>query len=641
MFDHKESDMEEAFFTIKTKDPTSVDAVLKKQTSVEFGGLNVLSDKLTIGQIIFIVFGGDKPSWETGLVGVGCLSKLPYDFEGKNFKVQVDIKVLFSKPIKRGDLVQFPETFDIIGIGPITKWEPNQALSQVETKKAYALLNAVFNVDEAAQKQFANFFSPEQMGKIQGNYKKFIMSEENDVKDINEKKSLIGFYFSKFNKRAMEALGYTSFSQAFDDLSIKLSGRINSYIKQRRDEFDVFFPDNGRVGYQNREPTKKVHDLFEKWNVVSFEEMTVMIKDIIATASHPNIVCTPQKFTIPDFGDKSYFTRYVNSLLAKPFVILTGCSGTGKTQIARRLAGYLEKKIIDGTTNCLFVPVGADWTDNTKILGYYNPLADKGAGDYVKTDVVRFIEQAVANPEIPFFLILDEMNLSHVERYFSDFLSMMELQDYNNPDRSVSFDLPNYGRLEMPKNLFITGTVNIDETTYMFSPKVLDRANVIEFKPEKKDILANLLSNTNDSELKLADEGIAEGFLQLANDIRCKDIPADLTLALEKVKLILDSFYVELEKCDFEFAYRTVKEIRLYAIATYETAEGETPSATNIADVQILQKILPKIHGNRKQIGELLDNLQKICDEKNLPLCGEKIRQMKNRLERFQYASFI
>ena len=84
-----------------------------------------------------------------------------------------------------------------------------------------------------------------------------------------------------------------------------------------------------------------------------------------------------------------------------------------------------------------------------------------------------------------------------------------------------------------------------------------------------------------------------------------------------------------------------VKEIRLYAIAAYKTAEGEKPTATEIADIQILQKILPKIHGNKKQIGNLLDELEKLCEEKDLPNSLAKILQMKDKLSRFQYASFI
>ena len=366
----------------------------------------------------------------------------------------------------------------------------------------------------------------------------------------------------------------------------------------------------------------------------------------------------PVPFSLSKFtNNNSLFTRYIHSILSKPFVILSGNSGTGKTRIATRFAKYLEKKNDSGMTNHLLIPVGADWTDNTKILGYYNPLADNGAGKYEKTDVFRFIERAGANSEIPFFLILDEMNLSHVERYFSDFLSKMELLNYKENSEKVFFDIPGYGKLELPKNLFITGTVNIDETTYMFSPKVLDRANVIEFKPEMDDVLNNLFGTSNGDKEKVAEPGVAEGFMQLANDIRSGKSQSEVQPILNDIKPILASFYKELEKCGFEFAYRTVKEIRLYAMAAYKTAEDTKPTATEIADIQILQKILPKIHGNKKQIGNLLDELEKLCIKKDsidpsvtpsitgngykLPLSLAKIRQMKDKLNRFQYASFI
>lgn len=346
-------------------------------------------------------------------------------------------------------------------------------------------------------------------------------------------------------------------------------------------------------------------------------------------------------FNILDFSTDPLHTSYIRSLLSKPFVILSGNSGTGKTRIATRFAKYLEKKTDAGVKNHLLIPVGADWTDNTKILGYYNPLADNGAGKYEKTDVFKFIELAGANPEIPFFLILDEMNLSHVERYFSDFLSKMELVDYKNQDKKTYFDIPGYGLLEFPKNLFITGTVNIDETTYMFSPKVLDRANVIEFKPGKDTILDTLLSDNSNNETEPSEPNAAESFMKLANEVRSGEIPENTVGLLNEIHDILDSFYTELEKFGFEFAYRTIKEIRLYTIATCMTAEGEIPTATQITDIQILQKVLPKIHGNRKQIGDLLENLEKLAVDNNLENSLKKIQQMKDRLNRFQYASFI
>ena len=351
-----------------------------------------------------------------------------------------------------------------------------------------------------------------------------------------------------------------------------------------------------------------------------------------------------KKFSIIYFSNSKLSTRYILSLLAKPFVILSGNSGTGKTRIALRFAKYLEKQTDTEITNTLLIPVGADWTDNTKILGYFNPLANDGKGEYVKSEILSFLELAKENPSIPFFLILDEMNLSHVERYFSDFLSAMESGEpillYKKPENCECV-VPE--KITLPENLFVTGTVNIDETTYMFSPKVLDRANVIEFKPEMKDVLDNLISGASSDEQKTAESGVAEGFMELTNKIRNGDVPDELKNELEKIKPVLESIYKILEKSGFEFAYRTAKEIRLYVIASYETCEDKSQFNINsVIDQQIVQKILPKIHGNKKQIGNMLVELKTELEKNNdFELSQEKVSSMINKLEKYQYASFI
>lgn len=347
---------------------------------------------------------------------------------------------------------------------------------------------------------------------------------------------------------------------------------------------------------------------------------------------------------LPDTFDSVFAERYITSLLTKPFVILTGNSGTGKTRIAKQFSQYLERTI-DGKKNWLIIPVGADWTDNTKMLGFYNPLEER----YVSTPTLDFILQSIKNPSIPYFLILDEMNLSHVERYFSDFLSAMESDEaiplYKVVENKVEENAAIPEKIRLPKNLFVTGTVNIDETTYMFSPKVLDRSNVVEFKPEKEAVLDLITGTVDANNVAAAGNGVAEGFMDLAAIIRNGKCNVEQS-KLEQVREFLGSIYEELQESGFEFAYRTVKEIRQYFAAAYELQKDDF-DITRTMDEQIVQKILPKIYGDRKQIGELLDTLEKKCCEgiedssEEMTLSLKKIEQMKKRLDKYQYASFM
>lgn len=349
---------------------------------------------------------------------------------------------------------------------------------------------------------------------------------------------------------------------------------------------------------------------------------------------------------------------YITSLLAKPFVIIAGNSGTGKTKMATDLAKKLkidatklnhpEKDLNDESIkdykierNYLVVPVGSDWTDNTKILGYYNSLNNR----YETTEILEFIITANENTNIPFFLILDEMNLSRVERYFSDFLSKMETVKYDSDSEEEYFNLQGGKRVKFPKNLFITGTVNIDETTYMFSPKVLDRANVIEFKPN--NVLDVFLEDTTPVKIEPAQEGVAEKFLELAKKVRIQNSlnekarNATVNGETKETVKLLDEILGVLRNQgkNFEFAYRTAKEIKQYMNAAFEL--DENTDVIQLVDEQLLQKIMPKIHGNRSQIQNLLSSLLNVCNKNGLNNSKEKIESMQRQLQTNQFASFI
>lgn len=402
-----------------------------------------------------------------------------------------------------------------------------------------------------------------------------------------------------------------------------------------------------RSNDKNAENLSKCTDFYKLPTQTPVDITSFVTKSEEVNGRHLLFKLSPEKsFSLKQFGESldRYISSYILSLLAKPFVILSGNSGTGKTRIALRFAKYLEKQMDTDFNNTLLIPVGADWTDNTKILGYFNPLANEGKGEYVKSEILTFLELANETPSIPFFLILDEMNLSHVERYFSDFLSAMEsgkpILLYKKPE-NCECAVPE--KIMLPENLFVTGTVNIDETTYMFSPKVLDRANVIEFKPEMNDVLENLVSDSSSDQEETAEPGVAEGFMELANKIRSGIVPDGLKAELEKLKSVLKSIYEILEKSGFEFAYRTAKEIRLYAVASYETCEDKSQFNFNpVIDQQIVQKILPKIHGNKKQIGNLLSELKdELEKQEGFELSRAKVSSMIDKLDKYQYASFI
>ena len=303
---------------------------------------------------------------------------------------------------------------------------------------------------------------------------------------------------------------------------------------------------------------------------------------------------------------QSLILRFIASLTAKPFVILSGLSGSGKTKIAQSFVQW----ICENELQYKIVPVGADWTNREPLIGYPNGL---NPDEYITPDsgVLHLLLEAVKeeNENKPFFLILDEMNLSHVERYFADFLSIMESDDtiklYTGKKRSALPNLSIAAEIAWPKNVFIIGTVNIDETTYMFSPKVLDRANVIEFRITAEEI-SNYFANPGVPDLdKLKRQGVgmSESFITISRD---KSIAQNENISEELV-----FFFNQLKNVGAEFGYRSATEI-LQLVSKLKILE---PSITDAAclDIAVMQKLLPKLHGSRSKLVKILVALGEIC----------------------------
>lgn len=180
--------MEKVFFSVRTKNADSVGKILAKDNPIEMDGINVLEDRLSLGQPTFIVLGGDKPSWDTGLIGLGKIAEAPYDkgYSGKNFKIKINVDLLLPHAVKREDLVPYRDTYGIIGIGPITKWEPNQALSRVENQKAMALLRAMMELYPEIADDLRGLVSDEEWHQITGPARKMIEVPMNYGQDAGD-----------------------------------------------------------------------------------------------------------------------------------------------------------------------------------------------------------------------------------------------------------------------------------------------------------------------------------------------------------------------------------------------------------------------------------------------------------------------
>src|SRR5699024_10911433 len=163
--------------------------------------------------------------------------------------------------------------------------------------------------------------------------------------------------------------------------------------------------------------------------------------------------------------------------ITKPFVILSGISGTGKTKMVQWFAESVGATEENG--RFFLIPIRPDWNDGSDLLGYVDIK-----GEFKEGPLTKVIKKAEKNPELPFFVLLDEMNLARVEYYFSDILSVMESRRWKDGKVTSSNLLSKETagtNIKLSNNLYIIGTVNMDETTHPFSKKVLDRANTIEF----------------------------------------------------------------------------------------------------------------------------------------------------------------
>lgn len=381
-----------------------------------------------------------------------------------------------------------------------------------------------------------------------------------------------------------------------------------------------------------------------------------------------------------DDDTNSQYYKYINIITAiktKPFLLLAGISGTGKSRIVRELARACwnedsEEFKAQKPKNFEMIQVKPNWHDSTELIGYVSRVS--GSPIYVIGDFLRFITQAWENLDVPYFLCLDEMNLAPVEQYFAEFLSVIESRK-SNEDGTITTDpilkksTEDWYRvltaeltgdnealrnrfleegITIPQNLIVVGTVNMDETTFSFSRKVLDRAMTIEMN--EVDLYAGLDS-------KYERIGKLNSDMLIGTAVEGVDVYADNEEVCNKTLAYLQAVNDVLDGTPFKIAYRTRNEFLLYVVNNlpYNMDENGNKFSENEVIATALDeitsmKILSRIEGDDTKVKHsLLEKLITTIETQLLELTGEekkiesvsiaKLKEMQGRLSS-GYTSF-
>ncbi|MBY0597772.1 MrcB family domain-containing protein [Bacillus bingmayongensis] len=335
------------------------------------------------------------------------------------------------------------------------------------------------------------------------------------------------------------------------------------------------------------------------------------------------------------YYDKQDIINFVFSLKTKPFVILSGISGTGKTKIVQWFAEGLGATEENGQFT--LIPVRPDWSDSSDLLGYVNIQ-----GEFQERPLIQVLKKATENPDKPYFVVLDEMNLARVEYYFSDFLSVIESRRWEERVCVTSAVLPESivgERITIPSNVYVIGTINMDETTHPLSKKVLDRANTIEFNQVKLDSFEFLMDAEEVQAKCVSNSSLTAKFLHLKE---CFQLNKEL---VKKVSHILIEMNEILEIIGAQVGYRIRDEICFY-MAYNE--KSELLSFDEALDYQMYQKILPRIAGSDGRTEEALKKLYTLCtnqefdneDVMSYAKYPRSAKKLSHMLRRFEYDGF-
>lgn len=384
------------------------------------------------------------------------------------------------------------------------------------------------------------------------------------------------------------------------------------------------------------------------------------------------------------------YTEFLTALRTKPFLLLAGISGTGKSRIVKEMAFTCCPDVAElrndpvSPGNYLLVEVKPNWHDSTELLGYESTIK-KG---YVLTPFVKFLYKAMKHPDVPFFVCLDEMNLAPVEQYFAEYLSILESRKqqadgtiltepligaevfrkypelsaemngiavrrenvkntYMTTDPEVEYiatereyEILCEEGLRIPQNVVVIGTVNMDETTHQFSRKVIDRAMTIEMNEVKFDGFFE-----SSSELSYPDRVLPKEYFLPCHTTAGKaleSVPDDAEYIKANVPAMLEQLNEALADTPFKIAYRVQNELVLYFAALRQEEEHKATGTAELLatamDQILMMKVLPRIEGDDELLEKPLERLAVYAE--GYPKASAKIKEMQERLGRSHFTSF-
>jgi 5-methylcytosine-specific restriction endonuclease McrBC GTP-binding regulatory subunit McrB len=427
---------------------------------------------------------------------------------------------------------------------------------------------------------------------------------------------------------------------------------------------------------------KKANELKLFTNPVCYTEI---VKDTVSP--HADIVIDRKKgrdAVIQDlskaktnYSPSALSTSYLTAMRTKPFLLLAGISGTGKSRIVKQMAfescpdipALRSDKTAPG--NYELIEVKPNWHDSSELLGYESEI---GGPHYVVTPFVRFLVKAMRYPDVPFFVCMDEMNLAPVEQYFAEFLSVLESRkllsdgtitseplikadifskyaDQLHRDLDITdtetyktvYDRLKNDGLRLPSNLIVVGTVNMDETTHQFSRKVIDRAMTIEMNIEDAETPFKNFFEGGDALHYYDNPQPKDLFLpkvvQASEALSILDAE-DASYLKENVPRLLHSLNSALNGTPFKIAYRVQNELILYFFSLREENSDEASEVllAQAMDAILMTKVLPRIEGDEDLLDKPLKALAQFTE--NYPQASRKIAEMQERLPQAHFTCF-